>query len=133
MKIILTIILIFISHICCAQQNIDINYTNSEIKKLLEISKIKNLNTQISVYSIQLDANEKPEKIIKTKKKYATLFPNEQIDELFEAPYFKLILGNYLDKKQAEKKLKNIKHKFNSAFVLKREISIEKFKTNNQR
>ena len=58
------------------------------------------------------------------------MFPDDTIDELFEAPYFKLIAGNYLDKKQAEKKLKKIKRKFKSAFVLRREISIEKFKEN---
>ena len=55
-------------------------------------------------------------------------FPNEKIEEIFETPYFKLILGHYLDKKKAEKKLKNIKNDFKSSFVLKREIDIDDFK-----
>ena len=37
-------------------------------------------------------------------------------------------MGHYLDKKQAEKKLKSIKKYFKSSFVLKREIHIEALK-----
>jgi len=67
-----------------------------------------------------------PEKIKKIKNQYELLFPNELIDEIFEPPYFKAITGSYLDRKKAQKKLKLIQKKFKSAFVLKREISIEK-------
>tara|TARA_B100000700_G_C14694523_1_gene691548 strand:+ start:130 stop:498 length:369 start_codon:yes stop_codon:yes gene_type:complete len=114
--------------ICIAQSNVNINYINHHIENLITISKIKYPEQKISIYSIQIKASERPENILKVKKNYLLKFPSENIDELFEAPYFKLIIGYYLDKKQAEKKLKEIKKTFTSAFILKREISIEKFK-----
>jgi len=79
------------------------------------------------VYSIQLKASEKLQTITKIKNQYKSLFPHEIIDEIFEPPYFKLIIGCFLDKKNAEKKLESIRRKFQSSFILKREISIEKF------
>jgi len=130
MKILLLVVFVLINYLSFAQENININYINPEIHDLIKVAKIKNLETQISVYSLQLEANETLEKITKIKKKYNAIFPSEKIDELFEAPYFKLITGNYLDKKQAEKKLKKIKRKFKAAFILEREISIEEFKKN---
>ena len=123
-----TLIALIITAYCCsAQTNTNINYTNPKIKELITIAKAKNVTT-ISVYSIQIQASEKPEQILKTKKKYLSKFPDDRIEEVFEAPYFKLVLGHYLDKKQVEKKLKKVKKKFQSAFFLKREISIEEFK-----
>ena len=122
------IILFFISYCCSAQRNTSIHYSDPNIKELITIASIKNKTTKLSVYSIQIQATENPEKILKTKKMYLSKFPKERIDEIFEAPYFKLIAGHYLDKKLAEKKLKNIKKHFKSSFVLKREVHIDKFK-----
>jgi len=110
------------------QRNTSINYSDPNIKELITIASTKNKTTKLSVYSIQIQATENPEKILKTKKKYLSKFPEERIDEIFEAPYFKLISGYYLDKKQAEKKLKKIKKQFKSSFVLKREVHINEFK-----
>ena len=122
------IILFFISYCCSAQRNTSINYSDPNIKELITIASTKNKTTKLSVYSIQIQATENPKKILKTKKKYLSKFPEERIDEIFEAPYFKLISGYYLDKKQAEKKLKKIKKHFRSSFVLKREVHISEFK-----
>ena len=122
------IILFFISYYCSAQRNTSINYSDPNIKELITIASTKNKTNKLSVYSIQIQATENPKKILKTKKKYLSKFPEERIDEIFEAPYFKLISGHYLDKKLAEKKLNNIKKHFKSSFVLKREVHINEFK-----
>tara|TARA_B100000401_G_C52197484_1_gene435330 strand:+ start:100 stop:492 length:393 start_codon:yes stop_codon:yes gene_type:complete len=124
-----TLIVLLITVYCCsAQTNTFINYTDPKIKELITIARAEKNTTTISVYSLQIQASENPEKILKTKQKYLSKFPNEKIEEIFETPYFKLILGHYLDKKKAEKKLKNIKNDFKSSFVLKREIDIDDFK-----
>jgi len=122
------IVLLITAYCCSAQTNININYNDPKIKELITIARVAKNTTKISVYSIQIQASENPEKILKTKKKYLSKFSNEKIEELFETPYFKLIVGHYLDKKQAEKKLKSIKKYFKSSFVLKREIHIEALK-----
>ena len=49
----------FINYLSFAQEHININYINPTIENLITISKIKNLEAKISVYSIQLEANEK--------------------------------------------------------------------------
>ena len=67
LKLIL-LILISSNYICLAQSNTNIKYINHKIEDLIQISKIKNLENKISIYSIQLDANEKPEKILNVKK-----------------------------------------------------------------
>ena len=124
-----TLIVLLITAYCCsAQTNNFINYTDPKIKELITIARAEKNTTTISVYSLQIQASENPEKILKTKQKYLSKFPNEKIEEIFETPYFKLILGHYLDEKKAEKKLKNIKNDFKSSFVLKREIDIDDFK-----
>ena len=105
-----TLIVLLIAVYCCsAQTNTFINYTDPKIKELITIARAAKNTTKISVYSLQIQASENPEKILKTKQKYLSKFPNEKIEEIFETPYFKLILGHYLDEKKAEKKLKNIK------------------------
>tara|TARA_B100000427_G_C15476144_1_gene580856 strand:+ start:251 stop:643 length:393 start_codon:yes stop_codon:yes gene_type:complete len=128
-----TLITLLITAYCCsAQTNTNINYTNPKIQELITIARAEKNATAISVYSLQIQASENPEKILKTKQKYLSKFPNEKIEEIFETPYFKLITGHYLDKKQAEKKLKIIKNYFKSSFVLKREIHIDEFKKSRQ-
>ena len=130
-KIILTIKIFFIIQLSCmSQKNVNVNYTDTSINTLLKIATTKRGDTKINVYSIQLKANESPDQIIRIKNKYLALFPLENVDELFEPPYFKAITGIYLDKNKAEKKLKNLKKHFKSAFILKRQISIEKFEKN---
>ena len=115
-----------ISLVCLSQKQTLFHYNDSLIEDLIKLYQLNNASSQIHVYSIQLESSEMPEKIKKTKKQYESLFPNELIDEIFEPPYFKAITGSYLDRKKAQKKLKLIQTKFKSAFVLKREISIEK-------
>ena len=130
-KITLTIKICFIIQLSCmSQKNVNFNYTDTSINTLLKIATTKNIDTKINVYSIQLKANESPDQIIRIKNKYLALFPLENVDELFEPPYFKAITGIYLDKNKAEQKLKKIKNHFKSAFILKREISIKKFQEN---
>ena len=126
------IVLLITVYYCSAQTNTFIYYTDPKIKELITIARAKKNTTTISVYSLQIQASENPEKILKTKQNYLTRFPNEKIEEIYETPYFKLILGHYLDKKKAEKKLKIIKDYFKSSFVLKREIHIDEFKESRQ-
>ncbi len=127
MKILVSII-ILVHCACFSQNNVDVNYIPKKIKDLTTIHQLHNKETLISIYSIQLISSEDPDKILKVKKRYLSKFPQESAEEVFETPYFKLIIGHYLDKKLAEKKLKQVKPLFRSSFVLKHEITIEQFK-----
>ena len=115
------------SYLAITQNKVETQYMNPEIDRLLKLSQTIQNDIKISTYSIQLKASENPAIIRSIKNQYKLLFPLEIIDEVFETPYFKIIIGAYLDKKMAEKKLKEIQKKFKSAFILKREISVDRF------
>jgi len=119
------ILYLFCVFIVKSQDEIKIQYMDSKIADVIKFTEIKKSNKNLMVYSIQLKASEIPQSIKNVKEKYKIIFPNEIIDEVFEHPYFKLITGRYLDKQEAEKKLKLTQRKFKSAFILKRELSIE--------
>ena len=120
----------FLSFLSTAQENIRIKHISPQINDIIKLNQAKQANKKIEVYSIQLKSSELPETIKKIKNKYSTLFPAELINEVFEPPYFKIITGAYLDPKIAEKKLQEIQKKFKSAFILKRELTIDEFKRN---
>ena len=108
-----------------SQDMLEIQYMEPVIQDIIKFTEIKKSNKNLMIYSIQLSASEIPGSIKNVKNKYQGLFPNDDILEIFEPPYFKLIVGQYLDKKEAEKKLKLIQTKFKSAFILNRTINIE--------
>ena len=131
MKTQILIILMLIHYMSISQENLNITYKAPKIEDLIEKYKISQKNKKIVVYRIQLSSNESPDNIRWLKNKYLKLFPLENVEEVFEPPYFKAITGSYLDKKKAEKKLRDIKPKFKSSFILKETISAEKYKEDN--
>tara|TARA_B100001250_G_scaffold396247_1_gene402038 strand:- start:4069 stop:4464 length:396 start_codon:yes stop_codon:yes gene_type:complete len=126
MRILTSFILyLFCVFIVKSQDEIKIQYMDTKIQDVIKFQKIKKSNKNLTIYSIQLKASETPQDLKKVKNKYKTLFPNEIIDEVFEPPYFKIIIGRFLDKKEAEKKLQLIQKNFKSSFILKREITMK--------
>ena len=111
-----------------SQSNITIIYNKEVIDTLIKQYQVLEKNQQITVYRIQLESSESPAKISNIKKKYLNLFPTETVEEIFEPPYFKAITGVYLDKKNAEKKIHEIRKKFKSSFILQENIKMEIFK-----
>ena len=125
-KTLLTIM--FISTLYSGKTQTNVHYTDSTISKLIDRYRSVQKNNKIKVYRIQLKSSQLEDVVIKTKKKYKALFPNEITYETYEQPDFKLVTGAYLNKKQAEKKLYQIIGKFKHAFIFQEEISIEIFK-----
>ncbi len=124
---------IIISFLCMSytvfsQETINIQYLEQQTDTLINQYKLYNKNNTISVYRIQLESASSPEKIKKIKTKYLKAFPLESVEEIFESPHFKAITGIYSDKKNAEKKLQNIKRIFRSAFIFQEKISMDIFK-----
>ena len=126
MRILTSFILyLFCVFIAKSQDEIKIQYMDTKIEDVIKFQKIKKSNKNLTIYSIQLKASERPQDLKRVQNKYKTLFPNEIIDEVFETPYFKIIIGRFLDKKEAEKKLQLIQKNFKSSFILKREITMK--------
>ena len=131
MKILIIPTLTLISFVSFSQERVIIKYETPPIVDLISTYKAAQKNKKILVYRIQLSSNESPENIRWLKNKYLKLFPKENVEEVFEPPYFKAITGSYLDKKKAEKKLLEIKSTFKSSFIFQEKISMKKYKEDN--
>ena len=129
MRSITLITFILISFTSFSQNNHIVKYEHQKIDSLIQFYTSLSNNKKITVYRIQLDADESIEKIKKVKKRFLELSPNYTVEEIFEPPYFKAITGAYLDKKNAEKKIQNIKAIFPSSFIFQDQINIMEFKT----
>ena len=127
MRSITLITFILISFTSFSQNNHIVKYEHQKIDSLIQFYTSLSNNKKITVYRIQLDADESIEKIKKVKKRFLELSPNYTVEEIFEPPYFKAITGIYLNKKDAEKKRHTIKRKFKSSFIFKETINITKF------
>ena len=102
----------------------EINYSNNELEKLINIFKITESEKQVNVYKFQLAFNEDRNIIENLQNKFENIFPNDSIDKIHEAPYFKLITGSYLNKQEAEIQLQRIYKEFPSAFIFQERVSI---------
>tara|TARA_B100000579_G_scaffold435735_1_gene459755 strand:+ start:277 stop:684 length:408 start_codon:yes stop_codon:yes gene_type:complete len=128
LKKILIISIILSTYISRSQDRIKVNYSENRIDTLIEKYRKSNHYKKIWVYRIQLESGEKPEKIKHAKDEYLKIFPLEIVEEVFEPPFFKAITGVFSDKKQAEKKLLEIKKKFKNSFIFQDLISMDVFK-----
>ena len=115
-------------YLCLGQQSDSIYYHDLQIDTLIQKYQVIEKKEKIIVYRIQLAANESPDLINGIKRKYLRIFPKENVQEIFEPPYFKAITGAYLDKKNAEKKREEIKKIFKSCFIFEEKISMIDFK-----
>jgi len=103
---------------------IDINYSNQNLEKLINTFKTTESNNKIEAFKLQIAFNENLETIEYIQKKFISKFPNDSISKIHDAPYFKLTTGCYLNKKEAEIQLERINKEFPAAFIFYEKISI---------
>lgn len=102
-----------------AQTTITTNKDQETIDLLLE--RKMSQNNQFSLYtnySIQLK-NGLKEDAEALYKEFTTTYPNVDATIIFANPKFKLIVGNFKNKIEAEHLLKKIQPKYPDAFVVK--------------
>ncbi|TRO64249.1 SPOR domain-containing protein [Christiangramia sabulilitoris] len=107
----------FTLEISAQEGNVNIQQ-NRKIEKLMEVKKELNKNNQIrDRYVIQLfyGDNGKANEVI---QKYRTLYPySSQIT--YEAPNYKVWVGNFRNRLEADRALLKIKENFPAAFIPK--------------
>tara|TARA_B100001250_G_C19587806_1_gene694995 strand:+ start:191 stop:661 length:471 start_codon:yes stop_codon:yes gene_type:complete len=107
----------------------NLNITQSE--KIKKITTIYNSidNKKINVFKIQLNSLNDSRIIAQNDStKYEKIFYPEKIEIVYETPYFKAKTNFFLNKIDAEKKLKEILKSFKNAFILKESIDIEELR-----
>ena len=112
MNYILTIILLLFSTILYSQINIDEN-----ISKLIDTSIIVDKTYGVNGYKIQIHIGHDRERAEEIKKRFIKYYPKIKTEYIQEAPYYKILVGEYYSKIKAYRNLKKIKKKFRNSYI----------------
>lgn len=83
-------------------------------------------NKTLKGYKVQIFSGNSRWEASKVKSEFISAYPKLPTPDLiYHAPNFKLRVGNYRDRFEAEKNLRLLKEKFPSAFLVKDQINIE--------
>lgn len=115
-KVIL-LVLLFNTSISFAQQPVTINQSpaiTTIVKAKTELDK----TNKVSKYKIQL-ANGSKAYIERTLGRFYAKFPSISTSKVYESPEYKVRVGNYNTKLEAERALIRIRKEFPNAIILK--------------
>ncbi|BAV95361.1 sporulation-like protein [Ichthyobacterium seriolicida] len=94
-------------------------------KHIYEYNKNFKKEKKIKVYRIQLFNGDR-KNALSMKSNFLSLFPQEKhVDIIFESPEFKILIGIFKTRLEAEKYHKNIKRAFSNSFVTVSKILID--------
>ena len=69
-------------------------------------------------WRVQIDFSDDKDKLLKTRDKFIKYHPKVETYLTFDKPYWKLIVGNYPDRNDAEKLIKDILPYYNNNSVM---------------
>ncbi|MCB0472472.1 MAG: SPOR domain-containing protein [Flavobacteriaceae bacterium] len=118
-KLLGTLILaLFISLISNAQQKGTVNIqSGAKINAVIAKKRAYNKEKEIKGFKIQIFNGSEQGAYI-TRDKFSTLFPDDDIKIQFSSPEWKVQVGNYLTRLEADRELLKIKDDFPNAIVL---------------
>ncbi len=111
--------LFFLANIFCyAQTNIIIKQ-DPAIQKLIERHIELNATVKrVTGWRIQLISNSDRDEVNRTKAQFLTTHPNAKTYLTYQQPYFKLRVGDFADKNEAYKYMKDINDDFKGIFIV---------------
>jgi hypothetical protein len=125
MRFLLTFILLLITTILYSQdviiENDGVTITmDKKIDSLIKLRCIRKLEyNMMPGWRVQIDFSDDKDKLLKTREKFIKYHPKVETYLNFDKPYWKLIVGNYPDRNDAEKLIKDITPHYNSLILLK--------------
>ncbi|MBJ6368030.1 SPOR domain-containing protein [Snuella sedimenti] len=108
---------LLISHNGLSQQGTVSIHQDRHIPELLNLKKEMN-KSDANRYKIQIYSGNRAD-AHKAKKEFETEFDTWSTSIEYESPNFKIWAGNFRTRLEADRALKQIKKKFNSAFIFK--------------
>jgi hypothetical protein len=110
---------LFLSHETHSQKGVVQIHKNSQIDTLLELKKevnLSKLNYKIQIFSGARSGAEK------AQKEFNQFFSEWNSEKQFETPNYKIWIGNFKTRLEADRALVKIKRKFSNAFYFKPKI-----------
>ena len=94
---------------------------DSQIDQLLEFKK--DLKT-VDIYKIQIFSGDRAG-AERTKDNFSTLFKDVPVSMEFNTPNYKIWVGNFTNRLEAERALIKIKKEYNTAFIFKPKVNLK--------
>lgn len=125
MKFLLFTILLLITTILYSQDTIIENNgvtitVNKKIDTLIKLRCFKKLEyNMIPGWRVQLDFSNDKNKLIKKRDKFIKYHPKIETYLTFDAPYWKLVVGNFPERNESEKLVEEIRPHYERIFIFK--------------
>ncbi len=97
---------------------------DKEVQDLLARKRQENLREAVTGYRIQIYYGLSEAKARSIQNNFMTLFPDIPVRLFYSQPEWKVHVGNFRTKLEAERALKQIREEFASAFILKTKINV---------
>ena len=117
-------LLFFITSTVFAQSAIEIIRDPRVDMLVSRYSEVHHKKASIDGFRIQITAGSNRTSVYQTKSQFSSLFPKIRQYMVYQAPNFKLRVGNYRTRLEAYKDLQKIIPAFNGAFIIREEIKI---------
>lgn len=85
----------------------------------------KSIEKIVKGYSVQIANTTNRTEAMNTKSKFLSMFPNIRANLVYNVPYYKLRVGQYVDRKDAESMLKQCRKYFDECFVIQEDLKIK--------
>ena len=128
MKLAVLILPLFISSICIAQGTLVIN-TPPEVDTLLErtLNKSK-LNHFFPGFRIQVYQSNNRNSAFEMKKELMALLPDENVNLIFNEPHYKIRVGCYRSKLEAQQLYQELLKIYPQTFIIPDKINLDELK-----
>lgn len=90
----------------------------------LDQKYIESQNKKIKGYRVQIHFGAEKSKALQVKSRFLTKYPDVRAYDPFDAPYFKIRVGDFRTKLEAYKFLQEIKDEFQGSFIVTDEIEL---------
>lgn len=122
LEILTVLIFLFGLTTCATAQNAKVKVDqDSQIDQLLEFKK--DLRT-VDIYKIQIYSGDRSG-AERVKSDFTTLFTDLPVSMEFNTPNYKIWVGNFTNRLEAERALLKIKKEYNTAFIFKPKVNLK--------
>lgn len=126
MKVILLFAAVLITGQCSAQQGQIIILKDTSIQRTLNLYQtFATEKRQVNGYRIQLAWNSNRQELLNIKAKFLQEYPDKSAYVEYSAPQFKLRVGDFKTRYEADTFLNDVRRNFASAFIVPDKIVIE--------